>query len=292
METRRELWNTEPRYILVILVLWLSIITGYFLISRKDNIKIIPISLCVLALLAIYGPQSAFSVSRYSQSQRLKKILNAKDAYAQKEKPAIIRYLVLNHGLESLQPFTTVDLQAVSQHIEKKSGSLKRYAYQRENDLLDTAFALFKVNKAAAKSRSSTVFFVTKQEGIVAVKGFDYVTVINSYAQKQDNTLNGAPLIIEKLADNKLQIKIANDPILIIDTNPRVDSIRNAYLNGKMEQQPGSKNLYLPGDGLRINVNGKGHELTLVLTELTLSTASGGESDNYNYKGFLLVKIK
>jgi len=283
---------TESRYILVILALWLSIITGYFLISRKDNIKIIPISLCVLALLAIYGPQSAFSVSRYSQSLRLKKIINGKDAYALKEKPAIIRYLVLNHGLESLQPFTTADLHAVSQHIEKKTGSLKRFAYQRENDLLDTAFALFKVNKSAAGSKSSNVLFVAKEEGVVGVKGFDYITAINSYAQKQENTLNGATLSIEKLTGNKLQIKIANDPTLIIDPNPKVDSIRNAYLNGKIVQQQDNKNLYLPGDGLRINVNSKGHALTLLLTELTLSTDSGDETDDYYYKGYLLVKIK
>lgn len=283
---------TESRYILVILALWLSIITGYFLISRKDNIKIIPISLCVLALLAIYGPQSAFSVSRYSQSLRLKKIINGKDAYALKEKPAIIRYLVLNHGLESLQPFTTADLHAVSQHIEKKTGSLKRFAYQRENDLLDTAFALFKVNKSVARSKSSNVLFVAEEEGIVGVKGFDYVTAINSYAQKQENTLNGAKLSIEKLTGNKLQIKIANDPSLIIDPTPKVDSIRNAYLKGKIVQQQDNRNLNLPGDGLRINVNSKGHSLTLVLTELTLSTDSGDETDDYYYKGYLLVKIK
>lgn len=284
---------TEPRYILIILALWLSIITGYFLISRKDNIKIIPVSLCILALLATYGPQSAFSVSRYSQTQRLKKLINAKDAPALREKPEIIRYLVLNHGLETLQPFTNADLQQVNQSIEQRTNLLKRSSYQQENDLVDTAYALLKINKAtAAKGRRSMVSFVAREEGVVAIKGFDYVIPVNSYALKFDGTLNGTPLNIDALANNEFHVKMANEPLLVIDTKPAADAIRKAYLEGKLIQKANGNNTYLPDNGISINANGKRYIFTLLITELTLSLDEDWDDGSYNYKGFLLVKIK
>src|SRR6185437_825577 len=65
---------TAPRYFLIVLAGWLLFITFYFLLSQKQNIKVIPVSLCILALLSVYGPQSAFSVSRYSQMHLLTNI--------------------------------------------------------------------------------------------------------------------------------------------------------------------------------------------------------------------------
>ena len=58
---------TESRYFLILLACWLLFISVYFLLFKKQNIKLIPVSLCILTLLAIYGPQSAVSVSMYSQ---------------------------------------------------------------------------------------------------------------------------------------------------------------------------------------------------------------------------------
>lgn len=267
---------TESRYILIILALWLSIITAYFLISRKDNIKIIPISLCILALLAIYGPQSAFSVSRYSQTQRLKKLMNATDAYAMREKPEIVRYLVLNHGLASLQPFAKVDLEQLGNKINRDSDLAARANYQRERILVDTAYTLLKIDKTAVKNRQ---FFQVKaqQEGVVNVKGFDYVVPVQAHVTIFDGTLEGAPLKIVKMEDNKLSVKIADEPLLILDTKPAVVAAKSS--------------VFLPADGIRINAAGNGRELTLLITELTVSH-NQEEQEIINYQGYLLVKIK
>jgi hypothetical protein len=268
---------TESRYILIILAIWLTIITAYFLISRKDNIKIIPISLCILALLATYGPQSAFSVSRYSQTQRLKRLMNEQDAYALREKPEIIRYLVLNHGLTSLQPFTKVNLEQVSQDLNQKAASSKRYAYQQERELVDTAYSLLKVDKEAVKRSGSMFNIKTQEEGVVNIKGFDYVIPLENYVTVFEGTLNGAPLKIEKMENNMLSVKIANRPALLFDTKPAVNAAKKAN--------------YLPGDGMRIKAADKEQELTLLITDLTVSY-NEDKQENLNYKGYLLVKIK
>lgn len=66
---------TEPRYLVIQLGVWLLLNCLYFLLSRKDNIKIIPISLAIFTLAWAYGPFSASAVSERSQLSRVKTIL-------------------------------------------------------------------------------------------------------------------------------------------------------------------------------------------------------------------------
>lgn len=61
---------TENRYFVILLAFWLAGMALYFLFSRRKNIKIIPLSLCIAALLSTYGPWSAVSVSSASQAGR------------------------------------------------------------------------------------------------------------------------------------------------------------------------------------------------------------------------------
>lgn len=61
---------TENRYFVVLLAFWLAGMALYFIFSKRKNIKIIPLSLCVAAILSTYGPWSAFSVSVASQAGR------------------------------------------------------------------------------------------------------------------------------------------------------------------------------------------------------------------------------
>jgi hypothetical protein len=66
---------TEPRYLVLGLAIGLSIVVLYFLLSRRKDIRIIPIVLVCLAALAAYGPLSASSVSTWSQTSRLDQLL-------------------------------------------------------------------------------------------------------------------------------------------------------------------------------------------------------------------------
>lgn len=69
---------TEERYFILLTGLWLAGISLYFIFSKKDDIRAIPITLAIGCLIAaIGGPISAFSVSGKSQMNRLKTILTA-----------------------------------------------------------------------------------------------------------------------------------------------------------------------------------------------------------------------
>ena len=109
---------TEPRYFLVILALWLAGISLYYIITRSRNIKVIPASLAVLAVLTFAGPWSAYAVAERSQTGRLAGLLERNAmlvdgalqppvmevaAEDRKEISAVMRYLVQNHGTASIE---------------------------------------------------------------------------------------------------------------------------------------------------------------------------------------------
>ncbi len=267
---------TEFRYVLIVIAVWLAFITAFFLFSRKDDIKIIPVSLCLLALMISYGPQSAFSVSRDSQTQRLKKFIKLNDAKAVREKSEIIRYLVLNHGLTALQQFTKVDLEQLNMNLEK-AAQTESYAYRHEQQLVDTAYSLLKVDKDQAAKVGPAVRLAVKEEGLINIKGFDYVLPLEYAFPKFERSLNGAPLKVERLNDDKVSVQLAADPAVIFDLRPAITAAKNQHI--------------IPGDGIRINQSTRQYELTLMITLMTISYDID-QQEKINFKGNLLIKMK
>lgn len=66
---------TEERYFVAYIGFWLSLTGCYFVFSKTDNIKFVPISLAVFGLTAVLGPLSAFNVSVQSQKGMLEQLL-------------------------------------------------------------------------------------------------------------------------------------------------------------------------------------------------------------------------
>jgi len=109
---------TEPRYFLVILSLWLAGISVFYAFTRSRNIKVIPATLAMLALVTFAGPWSAYAVSRRSQTVRLETLLERNGILVEgsvrspsgevsfdnrREIGAVLRYLAENHGTASIE---------------------------------------------------------------------------------------------------------------------------------------------------------------------------------------------
>lgn len=126
---------TEWRYFLIALACWLLFISVYFLAFKKQNIKLIPISLCILTLLSVYGPQSAFSVSMYSQRRILVHFFEKNNALKEgkflsvdstkvsikdgNHAVAALQYFISKYDLSALQPYFYKNLRTVSDSLEK-----------------------------------------------------------------------------------------------------------------------------------------------------------------------------
>ncbi len=120
---------TEHRYFILALAVWLVFIAAYFLISKKENIKLIPVTLFAFAILTSAGPTGAFSVSHQSQKNRLEKLLvqngilvNGRIVKTTKSITdsdqanigSILHYLEEAHALKLLQPWFNRDIDSMN----------------------------------------------------------------------------------------------------------------------------------------------------------------------------------
>ena len=128
---------TENRYFVIILGGWLGGIVLYTLIAKVQNIKLIPMSLCMLAFLISFGPWGAFEVSERAQLRRLELLLSGNNLLADgkvrkmagkevsfrdsKDISSIARYIVSMHGGNTLQYLFSQNLTDVASDSVKHS---------------------------------------------------------------------------------------------------------------------------------------------------------------------------
>lgn len=139
---------TQYRYFLMVLAAWLLFLIGYFLLHKKATIKAIPVSLFIIVVLIIYGPQSATSVSLNSQRAVLYELFKEAGLIKQgklqpidqkKVKPYIaarmastVNYILQHYDFQSMQPLLSVNLQAKEQEL-RISWKNKMYDIPDEN---------------------------------------------------------------------------------------------------------------------------------------------------------------
>lgn len=109
---------THERYYVLLLSIWLTVVVAYFLINKHPEIKFIPISMCLAGLFSIIGPQSADSISKYSQLSRFEsytqKTESKKLTFEQeKDLSSIVSFLEENYGVEVMVPYAKTELEAL-----------------------------------------------------------------------------------------------------------------------------------------------------------------------------------
>jgi hypothetical protein len=138
---------TESRYVIIALTVWLIFITLYFLINGREQIRIIPLSLCLIALFITLGPWGIKTVSRNSQQERLASFLSKKpNPKRNNEVRNITRYLYQHHGVLSLQSFIKDDVLSVEKHFKNKYAKEEYSEYKIKGETQDSLLQLLKVN--------------------------------------------------------------------------------------------------------------------------------------------------
>lgn len=137
---------TEHRYFLVCLGLWLFAMFLYFLLSRRPDIKRVPMTLALLAAVTSAGPWGAYSVGLASQSARLERLLSgngllaggravklerALPAGTRQEISAGLIYILRYHGPEPLKRYFPPDHPALAD-----AGNANRWEHKAGKDLM------------------------------------------------------------------------------------------------------------------------------------------------------------
>ncbi len=284
---------TEQRYVLMALAFWLSGILIYFLTSKKQNIKVIPISLCVLTLLLIYGPQSAFSVSKRSQLARLDHLMKSKEQKDVKERGSVVRYLVENHGLTALQPFTHVNLEEVDAKIEAKTKLRKTYAYEARYQRVDTAFAILKVKEFDDANMYINFSVNNANRGLIAISGYDAMFLIEDSIESIKQ-FNGTQFkVVQKAGKkngqktNSIELTIGDGSALEFDLTELSTSVYQQYASIKVHEA------FYPSEKMSFTKETEDYVLTLIVGSMSGSYRKDkNEFEWLNIKSFLLIKKK
>jgi len=180
---------TERRYFVIVLAFWLSAITIYFIFNKFRNIKIIPVSLCLIAVLTSFGPWSAFSVSQRSQVARLEEILlknkmlvDGKIVKAKEELPkeetqdvySIIEFLYHRKKLNLIQPWFIQNIDSV---IISKSGNtnMKEGSWAEQKQAVDFIFGIMGIESQVKNQKEKYFSFTSTNQDYYLIKGYDYL---------------------------------------------------------------------------------------------------------------------
>jgi len=315
---------TAPRYLLIALALWLLFITGYFLLSRKQNIKIIPVSLCIVTLLAIYGPQSAFSVAQYSQRKILNDIfekygaikdgnltsaknvkMSQKDGLNAVEK---LRYFVYDNDIKVLQPMISKNIAKVIDSLNKTkeiaSESKKRYhdnyaLLAAEYDWIVKYLGLNKFYYPEGDEAITGYAFVANDKDILKVKDYDYVIALGNRelygptGTQIESKSDGVRFKYSIDKDHRYTLAINGDSVSF-DANEIGHGLINS--EGKLAKYEGEKeysvrNYILPPD-LLMEVKQTAHyKITFKLGKVSLSSSGNGNMDVYQADGWFLISV-
>lgn len=233
---------TEERYFLIILAAWLAFINAYFLLSKSQNIMIIPFSLCLVTALSVYGPQGAFSTSKRSQINELKQLfekyrsLEDDKIIALKIKPGkedmtrminIVDYLVNMHGLESFSPILKRDPGIIADSLlsvyEKKKYDSRTNNWEirsRQKLWLYTYLNLNPDDARGSKLNLGMNMAEAFNADLLPLNEADYMLPLSISADTLSNIINAKKLLINRVGNqNKLKVIYGSEEkYIILDT--------------------------------------------------------------------------
>lgn len=227
---------TEKRYLLVVAAAWLFAIAVFFTLSRGDSIRIIPISLCAVTLLAAVGPLSATAVSRRSQVDRLREILIASEVMEdgriseahpdvsfeqEREISAIVQYLHDQHGLHLIR-----DWYAEPAKLSERP---------TVNNAVEAMGVVYRSRWETGKTLSVSI----AAPDPLPVEGFDYLYEVfkpsRSDSVRLGETVDGSLTL--SLIGTRLRLADSTDPEvgLIIDLAPALEGLREKSFRGRRD---------------------------------------------------------
>jgi hypothetical protein len=227
---------TEKRYFLLVLAVWLAGIALYYTISRSRSIKLIPMSLCVLALLTFAGPQGAYSVSRRSQQARLESVLTANGLLADGTlKPAALpvadsaakeisegfRYLLEHHGEPSVRPWIRGDIERTIGAI----GSGNAMRADAGAKVIVTALGVSYLPRYASDRGDFFSYYAERRREAVRIEGYTFAVPVSGVnLHVVPDTSSG--LLVRAMADPPA-IEVLNNRVRVmnISLQPLLDSV-------------------------------------------------------------------
>ena len=301
---------TEPRYIVVISVIWFALLIVYYLIKGTDfQIRNVVIALATLSLIASFGPWRIDKLPVQDQFARLQTLLikenllnndqyiapeNQPDFETRKSISSIVSYLVSHGGSEKMRPWFS-DQEA---YDKTTTCDGHRCRYYNGSELVKH-MGIDYVDRWQHSGEGSSFYINIKSANNngpfgnhkrrISVKGFDYMIQVTAYQNDCgkkcddliDQTIKSEEIKTILKKDNKLEIISSDFQTLTIDLNKILDQFHE---QGNIELAPEDVHK------LVIDESVDGIEVRLLLNHIHGVVLENKKQTN-NIDGVLLLKL-
>ena len=223
---------TEERYVVMALGFWLLFLSLYFIISKTDNIKVIPISLAVFTLLTVLSPFSAFQVSKKSQLKRFLAFANTHGMMQEgkliplQQKlsyedylngSSIISFFADRNWLDELQPYVEQPIEDLYKEKENPT------RYQKSLALSD--YLKIASDELPPAQKNDYFHYGFNQWFSTTIEGYEIFQPIRSHYSYDEKT-NG---LIFNVESRQLEWKEGDNVIEIYNLQPIIENLRENY---------------------------------------------------------------
>jgi len=279
---------TSARWAVVAITAWLTFITVYKVFFKGKNIILIPYTLCAVAILFLIGPLSHRSISVWSQTakiNRLVKTLNLIDAKGKLkvykanattdslmgEIYSATRYLNRNHQCTGLEPY--INFPTESEIIKEMKSTFEEFelAQTVEAPVPTTAAQAVAQKQQQDSLVADTTTFATSPSGERKFDRYDRRTAIRSLLSEQYESFGIKEFDGNRSTDNNAEIWIKPEqPQVLIPLGGWTKSypIQDAYFYNletitvsdylnmvKITLDDDNQNIVLMIDGESFNIN-------------------------------------
>lgn len=238
---------TEDRYLIFILGVWLLIISLYIIISKRDNIIIIPTSLIVILFLSAIGPWGMFQLSVQNQLLRLEKNLKRNHVLINKEIKSDKSNISFSEtdakSIHSILQFLYKrdELDKVKKWIPEKD--LNKLKLAIDSNQLYRLYEVFGLKDNQIENESHLIY-VHSNEAILTnsidMNGFQHIQQFSTYKNENEEqvcensfNIDSNQLLILKRNSNAVNVSL--DSVL---SNIKIVNKENTFLNDESSFNP------------------------------------------------------
>lgn len=163
---------TELRYFLIVVAIFITGSTLYFLFSKRKQLRFLPLALAIFALMGSFGFWGAFSVSKRSQVGQLKELYTSflkTDSIAQVDKSrfeSITDYLNDRNALEKLTPIIG---------FNPKTAFPDTYNWGMGEKILDSLGFQFKAGGISSSYSQYHNFSTNDKNNTRSIEGYEFM---------------------------------------------------------------------------------------------------------------------
>jgi len=244
---------TEKRYVMVALALWLTAVALFYGLTGSRDIRVIPLTLLLLAAGTFAGPFSVYSMSERSQLNRLHTLLSehgmihpdgARPAAADvpredaRQISAVLRYFEHTRGLSAAEPVLGADL--VADATDGDASPQERYGPDSHAAAVAQRLGVVYVDRWESVDSRYLNVHVDNASSPLAISGYDYL--LQGFYGSELTVAAGTDTVrvVPSTPQGSLDVFVNGDQIATLDLGPLLDFVTKhpEAITGNLRLEP------------------------------------------------------